>query len=134
RIRARTASVAIMISVAGQRAMLSVPGTSCCAITAASASESCWRICGWFPAGNVSRMRDMDWMASLVCRVESTRWPVSEAVGEVGQESRQGRVGGGGVQSGEYEMAGLRRRKRRGDGLRVAQLPHQDHVRRLAYE
>src|ERR1017187_5094797 len=83
RMRARTASVESMISVAGQGMTPSRPGTSCCATMASRASDNCWRICGWLEEGNVSRMRETLWMVSLVWSVESTRWPVSAAVSAV---------------------------------------------------
>ena len=41
--------------------------------------------------------------------------------------------GAGGVQRAEHQMPGLGRRHRHADGLRIAQLADQDHVRVLAH-
>ena len=49
-------------------------------MTAFSTPESCRRICFCWWGGKTEMMRLMVSVASRVCRVESTRWPVSAAV------------------------------------------------------
>ena len=49
-------------------------------MTAFSTPESCRRICFCWWGGKTEMMRLMVSVASRVCSVESTRWPVSAAV------------------------------------------------------
>gem|GEM_PF-3321075 len=80
RIRCRTASVANITSTAGTRPSPSALRIRCWEITAVREMESWERTLSPCPAGNESRIRLIDWTTSPVCRVESTRWPVSAAV------------------------------------------------------
>ena len=77
-------------------------GSSVCVITAVSAIDSSWRMVFWRSGGNESAMRETVDATSVVCTLDSTRWP------------------------------GLRRGERDPHRLRVAHLADDDHVRRLA--
>ncbi len=69
-----------MTSTAGTRPWPSARGTRRMEMIALSTCASCRRICFCWWGGKTEMMRLMVSVASRVCRVESTRWPVSAAV------------------------------------------------------
>ena len=79
-IFAATAGILYIISLATILQLLSAVGKSFWAITTESDIESCKQICSFCSGGNTSIIRETVWDASLVCKVESTKWPVSTIV------------------------------------------------------
>ena len=100
----RTASVAIMISTAGQR------------VNAVQAGDQLLCDHGQQTQGNL--LPDL--------RLVGGRKHV--------QDARDGLNGVVGVQRGEHQVAGFGSGENRRDGFGIAHLAHQDHVRRLAHD
>ena len=79
RMRSWTRPVLTSTSTAGTRPLPSARGTSRCDTVPRSDAASENRACRWAVAGMRSSMRLMVSVASIVCNVEMTRWPVSAA-------------------------------------------------------
>ncbi len=71
--------MAIRTSTAGTRPLPSARGTSRSEMTACRTCASWMRICFCWCGGKTEMMRLIVSVASTVCSVESTRWPVSAA-------------------------------------------------------
>ena len=69
-----------MISIAMMRLRPSVLRSSTCESTPSSVVDSCMRTCCCWCGGNTSMTRSTVSGPPVVCRVASTRWPVSAAV------------------------------------------------------
>src|SRR3990172_4032489 len=78
--QSRMNGVVIITSTAGTRPWPSARGMRRMEMTALRTPESCRRICFCWWGGETEMVRLMGSVASSVCRVESTRWPVSAAV------------------------------------------------------
>ena len=79
-MQSRMNGVVIMTSTAGTRPWPSARGMRRIDTTALRTPASCRRICFCWCGGKTEMMRLMVSVASRVCSVESTRWPVSAAV------------------------------------------------------
>ena len=88
RSRSATAAVFTRISAAGARPAPSARGMSRMEMTARSASASSARISPCWCGGKKETMRLTVCATSVVCSVESTRWPVFAALSTVSIDSR----------------------------------------------
>ena len=79
RIKLRTAGVAMQISRATQRLLMSVLLNRTCETTARKPSANVERICSCSAAGKTSIIRSTVFAALVVCTVEKTRCPVDAA-------------------------------------------------------
>ena len=86
-MQSRMYGVAIMTSAAGTRPMPSARGIRRSEMTALSTCASWMRICFCWCGGKTAMMRLMVSVASRVCSVEKTRWPVSAASSAVSMVS-----------------------------------------------
>src|SRR5437762_3093628 len=82
-MQSRMYAVEISTSAAGTRPRPSARGRSRNETTAFSTAASCRRICFCWCGGKTELMRLTVPVASMVCSVESTRWPVAAAVSAV---------------------------------------------------
>ena len=100
----RTRELATSTSTAATRPFPSARGTRRWETTLRSTDPSCRRTCFCWWGGNAEMMREMVSVASSVCSVESTRWPVSAAVSAVSMVS-ESRISPTRITSGSWRSA-----------------------------